>query len=63
MKLRKKNQLKKEQKKLAESTCVNLQNSSHKTNITQYKINQNKLWSSILIKPNVKGWICKKKNK
>jgi hypothetical protein len=33
--VKKKNQLKKEQKKLAESTCVNLPNSSHKTNITQ----------------------------
>ena len=41
--VKKKNQLKKEQKKLAESTCVNLPNSSHKTNITQQKINQNKL--------------------
>jgi hypothetical protein len=32
--VKKKNQLKKEQKKLAESTCINLPNPGHKTNIT-----------------------------
>jgi hypothetical protein len=40
---------------IGSSTLVNLSYLDHKTRITLYKTNQNKLWSSILNQLNIKG--------
>jgi len=39
---------------MIESTYINLVNMDYKTEITQEKLNQNKLWSSIFNQSNLK---------